>query len=130
MKPRLLAMLFLLFCSSAFCQDVDFKKNIVVIDGKECITMSQEDAVSISYADMEGNELLFLRFIHGSKYGSLYNKVTFVDQKLSFTSQSYIYTRKMLIQKLVQNKVIQDCKINLENLQKFILKYDEDIERY
>lgn len=91
--------------------------------------MSKEDAVSVSFSDMEGNEIIFLRFIHDSKYAKLYNKVTFVDQKLSFTSQSYIYTKKMLIKKLIKDNVIQDCKINLENLNKFIMKYDENVEK-
>jgi len=127
-RTLLVSLLSLLF-SSAFCQEIDFKKNIVLVDGKECIKMSKEDAVSVSFSDMEGNEIVFLRFIHDSKYAKLYNKVTFVDQNLSFTSQSYIYTKKMLIKKLIKDSVIQDCKINLENLKKFIMKYDENVEK-
>ena len=90
--------------------------------------MSKEDAVSVSFTDMEGNDLIFLRFIHNSKFAKLYTKVTFIDQKLSFTSQSYIYTKKLLIKKLINNNVIQDCKINVANLEKFIMKYDENVE--
>jgi len=129
MKTCFLTIVVMLFFSAAFCQDIDFKKDLVIIGGKECIKMSKEDAVSISFTDMEGNDLIFMRYIHGSKYGSVYNKITFVGQKLSLTSQSYIYTKKNLIKKLVQNKVIQDCKINPENLEKFLLKYDENIEK-
>ena len=128
MKTNFLIVLVLFSFQSAFSQDIDFKKSIVLIDGKECIKMSNEDAVSISFTDMEGNDLVFLRFIHNSKYGALYTKVTFVSEKLSFTSQTYIYTKKLLIKKLVQNKVIQDCKINRESLEKFIMKYDENVE--
>ncbi|MBS1733879.1 MAG: hypothetical protein JST02_11345 [Bacteroidetes bacterium] len=113
----------------AYSQEVDFKKNTVLVDGKECIKMSNEDAVSVSYSDMEGNELIMMRFIHGSRYGSVYNKVVFVNEKLSFTSQSYVYTKKMLIKRLVKDKVIENCKINRENLEKFIMKYDENVEK-
>ncbi len=126
-RIQLVLMLSLLF-SSSFGQDIDFKKGVVLINGKECMKMSKEDAVSISFTDMEGNDMIFLRFIHNSKFGKLYNKVTFIDQKISFTSQSYIYTKKLLIKKLIINNVIQDCRINLESLEKFILKYDENIE--
>jgi hypothetical protein len=128
MKKILFTVILSMFFYTAFCQDIDFKKGIVLIDGKECIKMSREDNVSISFTDMEGNDLVFLRFIHDSKYAKLYNKITFPGQKLSLTSQSYIYTKKMLIKKLIKDKVIQDCKINLENLEKFILKYDENVE--
>ncbi len=127
---RILIIIFLLGASfSSFSQDVDFKKNIVLVDGKECIKMSNEDAVSVSYSDMEGNELIMMRFIHGSRYGSVYNKVVFLNEKLSFTSQSYVYTKKMLIKRLVKDKVIENCKINRENLEKFIMKYNENIEK-
>ncbi len=126
-RIQLVLMLSLLF-SSSFGQDIDFKKGVVIINGKECMKMSKEDAVSISFTDMEGNDMIFLRFIHNSKFGKLYNKVTFIDQKISFTSQSYIYTKKLLIKKLIINNVIQDCRINVESLEKFILKYDENIE--
>lgn len=128
MTRTLLVLLLSLFFASSFSQDIDFKKGIVLVDGKECIKMSKEDAVSISFTDMEGNDLIFLRFIHNSKFAKLYTKVTFIDQKLSFTSQSYIYTKKLLIKKLINNNVIQDCKINVANLEKFIMKYDENVE--
>ena len=128
MTRTLLVLLLSLFFASSFSQDIDFKKGIVLVDGKECIKMSKEDAVSISFTDMEGNDLIFLRFIHNSKFAKLYTKVTFIDQKLSFTSQSYIYTKKLLIKKLINNNVIQDCKINVANLEKFIMKYDENAE--
>lgn len=127
LRIQLTLLLSLFFCST-FSQDVDFKKGLVIIDGKECLKMSNEDAVSVSFTDMDGNDLIFLRFIHNSKFGKLYNKVTFIGQKVSFTSQSYIYTKKMLIKKLITNKVIEDCKINEENLEKFIMKYDENVE--
>ena len=128
MTRTLLVLLLSLFFASSFSQDIDFKKGIVLVDGKECIKMSKEDAVSVSFTDMEGNDLIFLRFIHNSKFAKLYTKVTFIDQKLSFTSQSYIYTKKLLIKKLINNNVIQDCKINVANLEKFIMKYDENVE--
>ncbi|MFN8249218.1 MAG: hypothetical protein U0T68_09725 [Ferruginibacter sp.] len=129
MRRFLIAGTFIMLTHFAYSQEVDFKKNTVLVDGKECIKMSNEDAVSVSYSDMEGNELIMMRFIHGSRYGSVYNKVVFLNEKLSFTSQSYVYTKKMLIKRLVKDKVIENCKINRENLEKFIMKYDENVEK-
>lgn len=129
MRKFLIAGALIMLTHFAYSQEVDFKKNTVLVDGKECIKMSNEDAVSVSYSDMEGNELIMMRFIHGSRYGSVYNKVVFLNEKLSFTSQSYVYTKKMLIKRLVKDKVIENCKINRENLEKFIMKYDENVEK-
>lgn len=129
MKKALFFLVFLCSIAIVSAQEIEIKKGIISIDGKECLKMTNEDAVSVSFTDMSGNELFFLRFIHDSPYAKLYNKVVFPEQKLSFTSESYIYTKKLLVDKLVKAKVIEDCKINIANLEKFIMKYDENVER-
>jgi hypothetical protein len=126
---------FLIFCivflstKSSFCQSFDIKNNIVFIDGKECLKISSSDPNNVAILDADGNEIIFLKFIHDSKYGSLYNKIIFLDQKVSFTSKTYIYTKKNLIKRLLAEKVIENCKLNSEKIEKFILKFDEDVEK-
>ena len=119
----------LLIVNSSFSQSLNIKKDIVFIDGKECLKISKSDANNIAILDLEGKEIIFLKFIHDSKYGSLYNKIIFLDQKVSFTSKTYIYTKKLLIKRLLAEKVIENCKLNTEKIEKFILKFDEEVEK-
>ena len=118
----------MLLTGLAFGQEIDIKNDIVSIDGKECLKISG-GSNDVSISDMEGNEIIFLKFIHDSKYAKLYNKVTFLDQRISFTSKSYIFTKKLLIKKLVADKTLVDCKLNPEKVEKFVLKYDESVEK-
>ena len=129
MKNLLVICLVLLITKSGFSQSFDIKNDKVIIDGKECLKIFNTDAVNVSIQDIEGNDIIFLKFIHNSKYGSLYNKIIFLNQKLSLTSKSYIYTKKLLIKKLLAEKVIENCRLNPDNIEKFILKYDEDVEK-
>ena len=119
----------LLIVNSSFSQSFNIKKDIVFIDGKECLKISKSDANNIAILDLEGKEIIFLKFIHDSKYASLYNKIIFLDQKVSFTSKTYIYTKKLLIKRLLAEKVIENCKLNTEKIEKFILKFDEEVEK-
>tara|TARA_R110002012_G_scaffold321969_1_gene552943 strand:- start:75251 stop:75454 length:204 start_codon:yes stop_codon:yes gene_type:complete len=54
--------------------------------------------------------------------------VTFLEQKISFTSKTYIFTKKDLIKKLIQSKVLVDCNLIEDKIENFVLKYDENIE--
>ncbi|WP_236554692.1 hypothetical protein, partial [Flavobacterium sp. 9AF] len=58
----------------------------------------------------------------------LYNKIIFLDKKLSFTSKSYIFTKKLLIKKLLADKTLNECKLDSEKVEKFVMKYDENVE--
>src|SRR5689334_1342032 len=99
MKKILLSVSTVLLSYIAFSQDFDIKKNSIWIDGKECLKINDSDPNNISFYDLQGNELFFLKFIHNSIYGSVYTKITFFDPKLSFTSKSYIFTKKILLKK-------------------------------
>lgn len=127
MKKNILAATLFLISLVGFSQEIKFKDDIVLIDGKECLKIGG-DSNNVSISDLEGNEIIFLKFIHGSKYGPLYNKITFLDKKLSFTSKSYIFTKKLLIKKLLADKTLNDCKLDAEKVEKFVLKFDENIE--
>ena len=128
MKKNMLTLSFLFISLLGFSQDIKIDDDIVLIDGQECLKISG-DANNVSISDLEGNEIIFMKFIHNSRYGSVYNKITFLDQKLSFTSQSYVFTKKLLIKKLLEDNTLKECKLDPEKVERFVLEYDENVER-
>lgn len=68
---------------------------MIYVDGTECLT-TDGYPINTSFYDADGEEIIFMKYLD-DKYGETYVKVTFLEQKITFTSQSYIYTRKMLI---------------------------------
>ena len=113
---------------NVFAQEVKIKKDVVYVDGVESLNVGG-DMNNVSFYDLEGNEIVFMRYIHDSKYGSLYTKTTFLDINKSFTNMTYIFTKKDLIKKLIENKVLVNGKIDPEKAERFITKYDEQVEK-
>ena len=109
-------------------QKVKIKKDIVYLDGTECLKISG-DSNNVSFSDLEGNEIMFLKFIHNSRYARLYTKITFFDQDLSFTSSSYIFNKKLLIKKLIDDGTLKNCKLDAEKVKRFVTKFDENVGR-
>jgi len=128
MKKILLTLSTVLLSYIAFSQNIEIKNNFILIEGKECLKINDSDPNNISILDLGGNEIIFLKFIHNSKYGRVYNKITFLDQKLTFTSKSYIFSKKLLIKKLLSDNTLENCKLTPEKVEKFVLKYDENVE--
>ncbi len=128
MKKIIITCSFLLISSLGFSQEIKIDNDIVSIDGKECLKINDSDPNNVSILDLNNNEIVFLKFIRNSKYAPLYTKITFLDQKLSFTSKSYIFTKKLLLKKLLSDKTLNDCKLDPEKVEKFVLKYDENVE--
>jgi len=118
-----------LISQAAFCQDIDFKKGIISVDGKDCLKVNDSDANNVSFSDLEGNELFFLKFIRNSQYGPLYTRVTFLSQKLSMTSKSYVFTKKLLVKKLLADGTLMNCALVPAKVESFVLKYDENVEK-
>ncbi|MCW3125920.1 MAG: hypothetical protein JWO03_1578 [Bacteroidetes bacterium] len=129
MKTHLLALISLMMSMTAYSQVITFKAKVVSIDGTECLKIKDSDPNNVSFTDMEGHEVIFLKYIHNSRYGSLYNRVIFMDLKKSLTTKSYIFTQKLLIKKLINDGVIKDCKLVPGAVESFIMKYDENIEQ-
>lgn len=125
---KILTLFLFLTVSIMFGQEIKIKKGIVTIDGKECLKIDDSDPNNVSVFDIDGKEIIFLKYIHDSKYGSLYNKIIFLDQKRSITSQTYIYTQKLLVKRLIAEKLLSDCKLDESKIEKFILKFDENVE--
>lgn len=129
MNKVLLTVLVLLITATAHSQEIKIKKGMILVDSKECLKINDSDPNNVSIMDLDGNEIIFLKFIHFSKYAEIYNKITFLDQKLSFTSRSYIFTKKLLIKKLLEDKTLENCKLNPQKVERFVLKFDENVEK-
>ena len=128
MNKLILLLVFLGLNLNVFAQEVKIKKDVVYVDGVESLNVGG-DMNNVSFYDLEGNEIVFMRYIHDSKYGSLYTKTTFLDINKSFTNMTYIFTKKDLIKKLIENKVLVNGKIDPEKAERFITKYDEQVEK-
>lgn len=130
MRKFILTVQFFLVSCISFSQEIKIDKDIVFIDGKECLKINDSDPNNISILDLNGNEIIMLKFIYRSRYATVYNKIIFLDQKLTFTSKSYIFTKKLLIKKLLADKTLNECKLDAEKVEKFVLKYNENVEYY
>lgn len=119
----LIVLLQSFFIGSA--QDVRFKKGIVYVDDKECLKYDS-DANNVSYQSLEGEDLFVLKFIRVG--GILYTKVVFVESQMHLTSENYIFSKKLLVQKLLKSNVIENCTLNEEKIANFIVKFDEKVE--
>jgi hypothetical protein len=129
MKSYLLFTSALLCSHVGFSQEIAIKKDIVSINGKDCLKVQDSDPNNVSFMDLEGNEIFFLKFIHNSRYAPVYSKVIFLDQKLTFTSRSYIFTKKILIKKLLTDGILENCALVPTKVENFVLKYDEKVEQ-
>lgn len=108
-------------------QKIKIKKGVIYVDGENCLT-TEGYPVNTSFYDTDGAEIIFMKYLE-TKKGETYAKVTFLDQKLSLTSKSIVFTRKMLLRRLLASKVIENCKLNPEKVERFILKFDEQVEK-
>ncbi len=111
-------------------QKIKFKKGIVLINGKECLKYDDSDPNNVMISTLDDNQTVYLKFIRTGigRNDGLFIKIIFVEQKKSLTSKSYIFTKKLLVKKLISNKVLDNCKFNESKIDKFIMRYDEDIE--
>ena len=127
LKHILTGLFFMLSLSIVSAQKIKIKKGVIYVDGEKCLT-TDGDPVNISFYDADGEEIVFMKYMDDKRDGETYMKVTFLDQKLSLTSKSILFTRKMLIRRLLATKTIENCKLNEDKVERFILKYDENIE--
>jgi len=125
---KILILLMLCFSVLGFSQEVKLKNGIVYIDGKECMKYDK-DATNVTFQDMNGDDIIILKYIRtNGTQESLYEKVIFVKLNKELTTKSYIFTKSLLIEKLVKSNAIVDCVLNEEKVNVFILKYDEKVE--
>ncbi len=125
----LIALTCMCFVGAMNAQNIKFKKGKVLVDTVECLNYDG-DANNVELITIDGEQTIFLKFIRTGvgHNGGLYTKVIFVEQEKSFTSKSYIFSRKLLVKKLLAAEVLKNCTIDESKIDKFILKYDEGIE--
>jgi len=133
MKMKKIILLFILLMSIGLvqAQKIKFKKGIVYIDGKECLKYDSTDPNNVEISNLDDTQTIFLKFIRTGKgpNDGLYTKVTFVEQNKSLTSQSYIFTKKLLVKKLIKNGVLKNGEFNPAKIDKFIMRYDEKVDK-
>lgn len=130
MKKLSLSLLILLCASGvSLAQDIKFKKGKVLVDGDECMTYDSSANV-LEFSTKKGNQTILLKTISTGvgANGGLYTKVTFVEQDKSFTSRSYMFNKKLLVKKLIQDGVMVNCEVDESKIDKFLMRYDEGIE--
>ncbi len=114
----------------ANAQKIKFKKGVVTADGKPILNY-ENSILTKEFTTLDDAQTIILKFIHDSEYtnGETYCKVIFVEQNKSFTSRSYIFTKKILVKKLLKSKLIDaNGNFNSSKIDKFIMKYDEKVE--
>lgn len=128
-KTLLLALLFMGAMATVNAQKIKFKKGVVTVDDVECLNYDSS-ATNVEYNTLDNSNTFILKFIRTGvgQNGGLYTKVVFVEQNKSFTSKSYIFSKSLLVKKLIADEVLKDCSIDESKLDKFILKYDEGVE--
>lgn len=127
MKNNIL-VLFVLFVSFMFAQEIKFKKGIVYIDGKECLKYDN-DVNNVSFQNLDGDDIFAIQYLRpDGTQASLYTKVVFFEYRRELTSQNYIYAKKSLIERLLKSNVLDNCTIDGDKLETFIMKYDEKVE--
>jgi len=103
-------------------QKIKIKKGVISVDATSC-SPTDEAPLNVSSYNSEGEEIIFIKHIEN------YVKETFLNHKTTLTTKSDFFTRKMLVRSLISNKVNENCKLNPDKIERFILKYDEHIEK-
>jgi len=129
MKHVIFLIVTLICVTNLYSQSIKFKNNKVLIDGQECL-IDNSTINNVELVTNDGKQTILLNFIRtGVGFnGGLYTKIIFVEQNKSLTSRSYVFTKRLLVSKLLSDKVLVDCNINEDNINKFVMKYDEKVE--
>ncbi len=129
MKKYFLLLVMLLVGYSTQAQDIKIKKKTIYVDGQECLKIEKTTPTSFALNTTDGQEVCHVNHIHQSPYvSSMYQKITFPSTDKTLTTDSYIFTNKALVKKLIQSGVLDDCAVVEDKIEGFIKRYDENIE--
>lgn len=126
-RAAFLVCLSVLSTTAALAQKIKISNDTVFVDETACLTISG-NASHVSFHSLDGEEIFFLKTIHNSGYASTYSKVAFLDSGKTLTSKSFIFTKKKLIKKLIADGTLTNCALVPDKVEKFVLKYDENVE--
>lgn len=120
MKKITVFFFVVVFATTLYGQKLEIKKDIVYVDGIECLRINDSDPNNISILDKSGKEIIFVKY---SYTPTTHEKVTFLEQELAFTTKEHIFTIKILLKKLVEDGTLSSCNLNPEKVKLFVLKY-------
>ena len=119
------------FSQVSFAQKIKFKKGVVTVDGTPVMNYDASLTI-VELSSLDDKNTIILKQIRDSEFtnGEVYSKITFIPQKKHLTSRSYIFTKKLLVKKLLKSKII-DVKgtFNESKIDNFIARYDEKVEK-
>ena len=127
-KYTLLTLLSISLHLFSFSQ-VKIKKDTVRLDGEIFMTL-RSDLIGTTFADLKGNDLIFLSVHQQTQWHPAYTKIIFLKEKIMLTNQSLFISRKSILNMLIRDKVLVDTKIQKDALDIFILKFNEVIPIY
>ncbi|RZJ72000.1 hypothetical protein [Flavobacterium sp.] len=127
MRNAIFTLVCLLSVAFASAQKIDFDKKTatVSIDGVACMKY-ESNANNVTYMTLEGTDIIILKYMEQN--GVRYCKVIFVESNQQLTSESYSFTKKLLVEKLLKSNTLVDCALNEEKVRTFCMKYDEKVE--
>ena len=130
MKHIVLLFGIALLSLSATAQEVKCKKGVVYVDGAECLTYEKTTNIMFTFSTLEGKEIMMLKFPRHPITSKIAAQVTFMEAQKVVSSESYVFNKKVLIEKLLKEGTLENCDINREKIDSFGLKYNEEIDGY
>ncbi|MCG8573626.1 MAG: hypothetical protein MI810_01985 [Flavobacteriales bacterium] len=128
LKTIFTALTFIAFTQISLAQNVKIKKDIAYVDGVEYVKVEKQ-AGNMSIYGLDGEEeLIYIKFYDptpsNKENHDSYYIVRFLDHGLEAEFSGM--TRKGVLKKLYNGKVIKDNKIDEEKMKKFVTKYGTD----
>lgn len=127
MKKILLGALLIVSCF-AFGQKIKLKDDKVYVDDKECLKHESKNMGTInSFSNLTtGDKLFYVDYKDaGSRLGYVKIGFTGTDNVITLSSN---HNRKDIIKSLIEEKVLENCKINFDNIKNFINRYNQHYE--
>lgn len=129
---KLLGLCLLLTVFLSFGQEVSLKQGIVNIDGKACFKYETKGLFGddTTFKSNDGKTLFFMDLLDATGKGGsmkIYNKISFIGSDKVVTLSDG-YSRKQVIQGLIETGVISNCEFIHDNIGDFANRYDQHIE--
>ena len=115
-----------------FGQDVKLKKDAVYVNNKECLKIISNNNRNFLFTNLNNEKMFSFDYIITGEdtkgFAKGYVKVYFFETKDILTFQNDRFTKKMFIQNLISDNIIDNCALNVDNIKSFIQRYDEHYE--
>ncbi|MDG2332363.1 MAG: hypothetical protein P8M05_12295 [Flavobacteriales bacterium] len=111
---------------TSYCQisKIKIKKDTAFVNGEECLKIKSNYG-NCTMNDLDGNDILYSQWFLKTDTHPAYSKIIFLEEKITVTNYATPFSKKNLIQTLISDKVLVECKLNPEKIDLFFLKYNE-----